>query len=315
MTSVWIHFRHHGFWVHPLALPDFLRWVAGRGGSLRAKAAVLKGATPSTELPAALVSARAVAAEARIRAGIVRCPRDSGRVQVFDLSAQLVLHMALAAESVVAEVETRTRAGAVAVPVLGLAGGGAAFVEPLLRPTRGATPADALKVLAALDRDVHRPAPTAPAAWAAARRAEANGDPTAEVAIDAIEQAMGEGPVLVGPVHGDLNPGNVYPLADGRVLLGDWEYMRDVLTTYDAWLVARYYPGVDFSEAARPVGGQMAEAPWLHAAHLVEWYTYLQTMAPHRAAGLRVRLASELDAAIRALGAPSERRPAEERMR
>ncbi len=307
MTTPWVHFAHHGFWVEPASLLAFTSWIAGRRGTVRTRASIFKGATVSAQLPAELLRAQSYAAEGRIRSGIVRCPRDSGRVQVFDLSARLVMHVTGAPAGAQAEVDARRHARPVAVPVLAVTRDGAAFIEPLLRPVREASAADARVALATLGRHFHRPVPVSPVDWAAARHADAGGDAIAEEAIEVVLAAMGNEPVLVGRVHGDLNPGNVYALGGGKVILGDWEYARNTLITYDAWFVARYYPGVAFREVARPVGAGMAEAPWLHAAHLIEWYTYLQTMAPHRAAGLRERLGREMRDAVMALGrAPTQ---------
>jgi hypothetical protein len=168
-----------------------------------------------------------------------------------------------------------------------------AWVEELLTPVRAPDVTDITKVLESLRSNLYSPNETSFETWHTSLLQL----PSSGVVKEALDR-LGKAPVPIwmSIVHGDVNPGNLYPLADGRVLIGDWEYARSALATYDVWIAARFWRDLSFPSLVGRLfdEGLAVHAEWLEVAHRIEWYTTLQALTPGRANGLMAELEREL---------------------
>lgn len=294
--SIRVAFTHHGFYLKPRTLVPFLSWSLIKPGSLRARLSNFRRPCLTTADELGLAGVEEMADGAGLKSVVIRLPRGTTRQQAFDLGQGRVLHMATSnSESVARELAWRDGPAAGLAPmVLWRDEARGAWVEELLRPTRIPTTSDCEQVLEMLASSFYQPAPTNVESW---RRNLGPVDPSDPILGEAFAYLAEKPPMLtVSRVHGDVNPGNLYPLADGRVLIGDWEYARTALITYDIWLAARFWRRLSFRNVVtRLLGaGFASHTSWLEIAHRVEWYTVLQTLTPGRADGLMSKLRSEL---------------------
>lgn len=319
MQRLVVHFPLVRYWVAGNGLKAYVSWSWSLARARRTTGAreLLRRLWHPTlaPLPQDVVHAFGLAADLGLEPHWARYPTDGLRLQVFDAKNRQICKLLLSGmepEFLTRELGMRRRVGDLAPRVIAVNAPGNAYVEEWVTAVQPAYSPDLLeRVVRRLRESLYN------TEWAdkdgLPRRLARWGrlsDELEQVLGQALGRLPADAQIPWGMVHGDLVEANV--LLDGaqKLLLVDWEHVRECVATYDCWLYV--YDHLLRSREAEPqqlrktiasslqrlFGPRMdsLDPILLHAVHLVERVHYLECISPGSTAVIRQKMMSDLRA-------------------